>query len=72
MQWTSLQFCYGFAFDNPLSRVQGVGYIIELLARLTKTPIERHWKSTNSTPTDDPRIFPLDRVFMSTLRLMVL
>lgn len=58
---TDLYFYYGSAFGNPLSRVQGVGYLIELLARLTKTPIERHWTSTNSTLTDDGRIFPLDQ-----------
>lgn len=35
-----LTFWYGSAFGSPLARAQGIGYIQELVARLTQTPIE--------------------------------
>jgi hypothetical protein len=50
---------YGSAFGNPTGRVQGVGYIKELVARLTHTPIKVHDSSTNSTLDDNPITFPL-------------
>jgi hypothetical protein len=34
-----LYFWYGSAFGSPVARVQGVGYVQELVARLTHTPI---------------------------------
>ncbi|KAG2012915.1 hypothetical protein CC2G_009864 [Coprinopsis cinerea AmutBmut pab1-1] len=45
---------------QPLGPVQGVGYINELLARLTNTPVHDH-TSTNRTLTSSPHTFPLDR-----------
>lgn len=51
---------YDSAFGAPLSRALGIGYIQELVARLTHTPIERHNSSTNSTLDDNPITFPLD------------
>ena len=51
---------YDSAFGGPLSRAQGIGYIQELVARLTHTPIERHNSSTNSTLDDNSITFPLD------------
>jgi hypothetical protein len=53
-------FWYNSAFGAPLARVQGIGYIQELVARLTHTPIESHYSSTNSTLDDNPITFPLD------------
>jgi hypothetical protein len=38
----------------------GIGYVQELVARLTHTPIAIHNSSTNSTLNDDARTFPLD------------
>lgn len=35
-----LYFWYGSAFGSPTARVQGLGYVQELVARLTHTPIE--------------------------------
>ena len=35
-----LGFWYGSAFGSPVGRAQGVGYVQELVARLTKTPIK--------------------------------
>ncbi|KAG5640451.1 hypothetical protein DXG03_008594 [Asterophora parasitica] len=54
-----ISFWYGSAFGSPVARVQGVGWIKELLARLTHTPITEHDSSTNSTLNDDPTTFPL-------------
>ncbi len=55
-----LAFRYDSAFGSPVARIQGVGYIQEMLARLTHTPIQVHNSSTNSTLDDDERTFPLD------------
>jgi hypothetical protein len=51
---------YDSAFGAPLARVQGIGYVQELVARLTHTPIEKHNSSTNSTLDDSPITFPLN------------
>ena len=50
---------YGSAFGSPVARVQGIGYIQELVARLTHTPIKTHNTSTNATLNDNPITFPL-------------
>jgi hypothetical protein len=55
-----ITFWYDSAFGAPLSRALGIGYIQELVARLTHTPIERHNSSTNSTLDNNPITFPLD------------
>lgn len=34
-----LNFWYGSGFGSPVGRAQGIGYVQELVARLTKTPI---------------------------------
>ncbi|KAL4071828.1 histidine phosphatase superfamily [Scleroderma yunnanense] len=44
-----LVFWYDSAFGFPLARVQGLGYIQELVSRLTHAPIEVHNSSTNAT-----------------------
>ncbi|KAF8894811.1 histidine phosphatase superfamily [Infundibulicybe gibba] len=54
-----LIFWYDSSFGSPVARVQGIGYIQELVARLTHTPIEHHNSSTNSTLNDSPITFPL-------------
>lgn len=51
---------YDSSFGYPFARVLGVGYIQEMVARLTHTPIERHNSSTNSTLDNNPITFPLD------------
>ena len=35
-----LFFWYSSGFGSPVARAQGIGYVQELVARLTKTPIE--------------------------------
>jgi hypothetical protein len=56
-----LYFWYNSAFGAPVARAQGIGYVQELVARLTKTPIETHNSSTNATLDDNPITFPLDQ-----------
>ncbi|KAJ7849858.1 histidine phosphatase superfamily [Mycena olivaceomarginata] len=46
---------FGFALRQPL----GIGYVQELVARLTHTPIAAHNSSTNGTLNDDPTTFLL-------------
>lgn len=54
-----LYFWYDSAFGSPVARVQGIGYVQELVARLTHTPIPVHNSSTNATLDDNPATFPL-------------
>ncbi|KDQ12409.1 hypothetical protein BOTBODRAFT_176358 [Botryobasidium botryosum FD-172 SS1] len=54
-----LGFWYNSAFGSPVARAQGVGYVQELIARLTQTPITIHNTTTNSTLNDNPAMFPL-------------
>ncbi|KZT22884.1 phosphoglycerate mutase-like protein [Neolentinus lepideus HHB14362 ss-1] len=56
-----LYFWYDSAFGSPVAKVQGVGYVQELVARLTHTPIAVHNSSTNATLDDDPVTFPLNQ-----------
>ncbi|KAH9847991.1 phosphoglycerate mutase-like protein [Lenzites betulinus] len=56
-----LYFWYNSAFGSPVARGLGIGYVQELLARLTHTPIPSHNSSTNSTLDDNPATFPLDQ-----------
>ncbi|KAJ7686903.1 phytase, partial [Mycena rosella] len=52
---------YGTGYGAYLGRVQGMGYINELLARLTHTPVNDSMQ-TNRTLDASPATFPLDRV----------
>lgn len=54
-----LSFWYDSSFGYPLAKTLGVGYVQELVARLTHTPIETHNSSTNATLNDNPITFPL-------------
>ncbi|KAJ3570644.1 hypothetical protein NP233_g4261 [Leucocoprinus birnbaumii] len=54
---------YGTGYGQAIGgRVQGVGYVNELIARLTNTPV-RDDTQTNRTLTSNPATFPLDRTF---------
>lgn len=57
-----LAFWYDSAFGSPVGRVQGVGYVQELISRLTHTPIETYNTSTNATLDADDLTFPLNDV----------
>lgn len=54
-----LYFWYNSAFGSPVARSQGIGYIQELIARLTHTPISVHNSTTNSTLDNNSVTFPL-------------
>ncbi|PIL29397.1 hypothetical protein GSI_09449 [Ganoderma sinense ZZ0214-1] len=54
-----LNFWYNSAFGSPTARALGVGYIQELVSRLTNTRISVHNSSTNATINDNPSTFPL-------------
>ena len=49
-------------YGQKLGRVQGVGYVNELLARLTGQPVQDETQ-TNHTLDESPITFPLDRSF---------
>ena len=49
---------YTSAFGSPVARVQGIGWIQELVARLTQTRIKSHNTSTNGTLDDSDITFP--------------
>lgn len=54
-----LYFWHISGFGSPVARAQGIGYVQELVARLTHTPISVHNSSTNATLNDNPATFPL-------------
>ncbi|CCM02907.1 uncharacterized protein FIBRA_05021 [Fibroporia radiculosa] len=56
-----IYFWYDSAFGSPLAKVLGIGYVQELVARLTHTPIATHNSSTNATLDDSPLTFPLNQ-----------
>ncbi|KAJ4360483.1 uncharacterized protein N0V89_001048 [Didymosphaeria variabile] len=58
--YESLGKWYGYGNGNPLGPTQGIGYVSELLARLTEKPVQVVG-SINSTLDKDPTSFPLDR-----------
>jgi len=66
-----LQFWYGSGFGSPVGRAQGIGYVQELVARLTKTPIQtvccRYFclRSVNRTSLSSTTL-PLIRHWMVT------
>lgn len=47
-------------YGQPLGPVQGVGWVNELIARLTNSPVQDHTQS-NSTLDSSSATFPLDR-----------
>ncbi|KAH9854921.1 phytase [Lenzites betulinus] len=51
---------YGTGYGQPLGPVQGVGYVNELIARLTGKPVADHTQ-TNSTLDSSAATFPLNR-----------
>lgn len=56
-----LSFWYGIGPGNPTSAAQGIGYVQELIARLTQTPITQFNTTTNSTITNSNVTFPLNQ-----------
>ncbi|KAL2013322.1 hypothetical protein VTN00DRAFT_847 [Thermoascus crustaceus] len=57
--YQSLGKYYGFGDGNPLGSTQGVGFVNELVARLTNAPVEDH-TTVNHTLDSNPETFPLN------------
>lgn len=51
---------YGDAWGNYLGAAQGIGYVNELVARLTNAPAVRDHTTTNTTLDADSTTFPVD------------
>ena len=59
---TDLLFWYTFGPGNPTSAAQGIGYVQELVARLTQTPLIDFNSTTNNQTLDDNNVtFPLNQ-----------
>jgi hypothetical protein len=58
--YMTLSKFYKFGNGNALGPTQGVGYVNELISRLTGQPVDDH-TTTNSTLDSSPKTFPLDR-----------
>lgn len=56
----SLEKYYRYGAGNPLGASQGVGFVNELIARLTSTPVS-DTTSVNMTLDRNPETFPLNR-----------
>jgi len=52
-----------YGYGNPTGRAQGLGYLQELLARLTNQYIPSSNSSVNSSLTNNPQAFPRNRPF---------
>ena len=61
----SLKKYYGYGSGNPLGPTQGVGFVNELIARLTGSPVHDH-TSTNHTLDSNPVTFPVSKLNSSS------
>lgn len=65
-EWTeynyfqSLGKYYGYGAGNPLGPTQGVGFVNELIARLTQTPVQDHTSTNSTLDARDAPTFPLN------------
>ncbi len=57
------EYYYDYSYGNPTGRAQGIGYLQELIARLTNQYIPVSNSSVNSTITNNPEDFPLGAKF---------
>lgn len=58
--YNTLEKYYAFGAGNPLGPTRGVGYVNEIISRMTKSlPVNDH-TSVNHTLDSDPTTFPLD------------
>ncbi|KAG9651339.1 3-phytase, partial [Aureobasidium melanogenum] len=62
-QTLDIAYYYDYSYGNPTGRAQGIGYVQELLARLTHQYITVSNSSVNSSITNNSQDFPLDRPF---------
>ena len=59
--FTDLTFWYLGGPGDPTATAQGVGYVKELIARLTRTPLTTFDTSVNETLSGNNITFPLDQ-----------
>lgn len=57
----SLGKYYGFGGGNPLGPAQGIGFVNELIARLTNTPVEDETTTNHTLDGPQASTFPLNR-----------
>lgn len=58
-----IEYYYDYSYGNPTGRAQGIGYLQELIARLTNQYITSSNSSVNSSLTNNSRSFPLGQKF---------
>jgi hypothetical protein len=58
-----IEYYYDYSYGNPTGRAQGIGYVQELMARLTNTLITSSNSSVNSTLDNNTSTFPLNSPF---------
>ncbi|KAF9895205.1 hypothetical protein FE257_000107 [Aspergillus nanangensis] len=56
-----VQYYGGWGFGSPAGRAQGIGYVLELAARLQGQTITTSDTSINTTFDSDPAMFPLNQ-----------
>lgn len=59
----SILYYYDYAWGNPTGRAQGIGYVQELIGRLTNQYIQSSNSSVNSTIDNNAQDFPLGEPF---------
>jgi hypothetical protein len=59
----NMEYYYDYGYGNPTGRAQGIGYLQELIARLTNQFITSSNTSVNYTITNNADDFPLGRPF---------
>ncbi|KAJ5675529.1 hypothetical protein N7462_008426 [Penicillium macrosclerotiorum] len=66
-EWTqynylqSLDKYYGYGAGNPLGPTQGVGFVNELIARMTHTPVHDHTSTNTTLDAPGAASFPVNR-----------
>ena len=58
-----LEYWYDYAWGSAIGRAQGLGYLQELVARLTGKYITSSDSSVNSTLDGSAKTFPLNQTF---------
>lgn len=59
--YSDLQFWYSFGPGNPASSAMGIGYVQELVSRLTQTRITTFDTTVNASIVTSEILFPLDQ-----------
>ncbi|KAF9015491.1 histidine phosphatase superfamily [Cyathus striatus] len=59
--WFDLDFWYGSGPGNPAASAQGIGYVEELVSRLTQTPLTTASSTFNVTLVNNSITFPLNQ-----------